>query len=96
MATTFVIRNQLGQYFTKKKEWASGKEANILFHQSHYDQSLNQLIEINSKDIELRGEVIELEQDEKKRPVVLEFGPEPEQPDLVGLEESEKEEQLVT
>ena len=81
MSATFVIRNQQGQYLTRKGEWASGRDAAVLYHQPHYDQALNHLIEINAKDIELRGEVLELALNEKKRPVVTAFGPEPEQPD---------------
>lgn len=83
MADAYVIRNQLGQYYTKKGEWVSGKEANLVFHQPHPDQALNQLIEINSKDIELRGSVVKLELDEKRYPVITEFGPDPIQPELM-------------
>ena len=95
MAKAFVIRNQDGQYLTKKGEWVSGKEAKGLYHQAHQDQALNQLIEVNAKDIYLRGNIIELELCEKRRPIVLEYGPDPEQPELLsegaGLEEAELE-----
>ena len=83
MKEVFVIRNQLGQYLTRKWEWVSGRDSSVLFHQPWYDQALNQLIEINSKDIELRGKVVELELDDKGRPVVLELGPDPQQPELL-------------
>ena len=83
MTSAFVIRNQLGQYLTRKGEWVSGKDASALFHQPWYDQALNHLIEIISKDIELRGKVVELELDEKARPHVLELGPDPQQPTLL-------------
>lgn len=83
MPTTFVIRNQEGQYLTKKSEWVSGKEAAGLYFQPHHDQALNQLIEMNSKDIYLRGTVVELEVCAKRRPVVVEYGPDPEQPELL-------------
>ena len=106
MAKAFVIRNQDGQYLTKKGEWVSGKEAIGLYHQAHHDQALNQLIEVNAKDIYLRGSIIELDLCEKRRPIVLEYGPDPEQPELLaedaqledtelegeGLEEAPKEE----
>lgn len=90
MAKAFVIRNQLGQYFTRKGEWVSGKDASVLFQQPHYDQALNQLIEINSKDIELRGQVVEVELDDK-RPVITEYGPDPVQPELLAEAEAEAE-----
>ena len=84
--TTFVIQNQAGQYCTKKSEWVSGKDAAVLFHQVHHDQALNQLIELNAKNISLRGVVIELALCEKRRPVVVEYGPDPEQADLLGID----------
>ncbi|AUM13372.1 hypothetical protein [Ketobacter alkanivorans] len=90
MVKAFVIRNQLGQYFTRKGEWVSGKDASVLFHQPHYDQALNQLIEINSKDIELRGTVVEVEM-EDKRLIINEYGPDPVQPELLAEEESKTE-----
>ena len=78
MATTFLIRNQNGQYLTKKREWASGKDAAVLFQHIHFDQALNQLVEINSKDIALRLAVVELKLSASNKPIVTEFGPEPE------------------
>lgn len=88
MPTTFVVRNQEGQYLTKKNEWVSGKEAIVLYHQPHHDQALNQLFELTAKDIYLRGEVLELELCEKRRPIVVEYGPDPEQPELLAEENS--------
>ena len=83
MASAFVIRNQLGQYLTRKGEWVSGRDTSVLFQQPWHDQALNQLIEINAKDIALRGQVLELELDDKGRPVVEELGPDPQQPELL-------------
>jgi len=88
MKEAYVIRNQQGQYLTRKGEWVSGRDTSILFHQPWFDQALNQLIEINAKDIELRGKVVELELDDKGRPVVLELGPDPQQPELLNESES--------
>lgn len=84
MAKAFVLRNQLGQYLTRKGEWVSGKDASGLFNQPHYDQALNQLIELNAKDIELRGKVVEVDLDEKKHPLINEYGPDPVQPELLA------------
>ena len=86
MAKAYVIRNQIGQYLTRKGEWVSGKDGSVLFNQPHYDQALNQLIEINAKDIELRGTVLEVGVDDSKRPpvpVIEEYGPDPVQPELL-------------
>lgn len=98
MATTFVIRNQDGQYLTKKGEWASGKEPAGLYHQPHHDQALNQLIEVNAKDIYLRGTILELKVCEKRRPIVVEYGPDPEQPELLAdaVDEVEKSDTETT
>ena len=81
MATAYVVRNQLGQYLTKKGEWCSGKEPATVFCKPHFDEALNQLFEVNTKDIELRGKVVEVDIEDKK-PVLNEFGPDPVQPEL--------------
>lgn len=86
MKQAYVIRNQLGQYLTRKGEWVSGRDTASLFHQPWFDQALNHLIEINAKDIELRGRVVELDLDERDRPIVLEFGPDPQQPELLDTD----------
>jgi hypothetical protein len=66
----FVIKNQHNQYLDKHSDWHSGKDANALFRADHHDQALNTLLEVNAKDILLRGKIIEVELDEKKRPIV--------------------------
>lgn len=66
----FVIRNQFDQYLDKHSGWQSGKDAQALYRADHHDQALNTLIEINAKDISLRGTIIEVEMDDKKRPIV--------------------------
>ena len=81
MATAYVVRNQLGQYLTKKAEWCSGRDASVVFCKPHFDEALNQLFEINTKDIELRGKVVEVDIEDKK-PVLCEFGPDPVQQEL--------------
>lgn len=81
MATAYVVRNQLGQYLTKKGEWCSGKDASHIYCKPHFDEALNQLFEINTKDIELRGKVVEVDLEDKK-PLITEYGPDPQQPEL--------------
>lgn len=65
-----LIRNQHNQYLDKKNSWHSGKDSASLYQTPHHDEALNTLIEINGKDIDLRGTIIEVELDEKKRPIV--------------------------
>lgn len=66
----FVIKNQFEQYLDKHSGWQSGKDAQTLYRADHHDQALNSLIEVNAKDISLRGEIIEVAMDDKKRPIV--------------------------
>ncbi|MDX1694810.1 MAG: hypothetical protein R3208_13670 [Ketobacteraceae bacterium] len=87
MATAYVVRNQLGQYLTKKSEWCSGRDASIVFCKPHFDEALNQLFEINTRDIKLRGKVVEVDVEDKK-PVITEYGPDPVQHELSAEEES--------
>ena len=89
MPATFVIRNQEGQYYTKKGEWVSGKDSAGLFHRAYHDQTLNQLIELNAKDIYLRGSVVELELCEKRRPIVVAYGPDSQQADMLKNDDIE-------
>lgn len=82
MPDVYVVRNQEGQYLTKKGEWCSGKEHNLVFHKPNHDEALNQLIEANAKDITLRGRVESLVFEERRLHIV-EYGPEPCQPELI-------------
>ena len=70
MKPVFVIKNQFDQYLDKHSGWQSGKDAQALFRSAHHDEALNTLLELNSKDISLRADIIEVEQNEKKRPIV--------------------------
>ena len=57
MTDVFVIRNQLGHYWGKKKLWVDGGDARIVMRFKHNDEAVNTLFELGSKDIDLRGEV---------------------------------------
>lgn len=78
MSKTYVIRNQSGQYANRKGEWISGHETAAVAHFVHHDQAINQLFELGIKDIYLRGRVEEVSLNEAGKPVIKEFGPEPE------------------
>lgn len=58
MADVFVVRNQLGHYWGKKKHWVDGSNPHAVLHTTHQDEAVNTLFELSSKDIELRGEVV--------------------------------------
>ena len=70
MSDVFVVRNQLGQYWGKKKRWVDGTKPRAVAHFKHEDEGLNQLVELSSRDIELRGEVAGVALDERGVPVV--------------------------
>jgi hypothetical protein len=86
MTEVFVIRNQLGHYWGKKKTWVDGSDARVVMRAKHEDEAINTLFELSSKDIELRGEVIAAELTERREPIIepsqipllLESEPEPE------------------
>ena len=68
--TVYIIQNQHRQYLDKHGRWHSGQEPRLLFRSHHQDEALNTLIELNAKDIELRGQVISATLDQKNHPVV--------------------------
>ena len=70
MSEVFVIRNQLGQFWGKKKHWVDGRRRRKVATFKHQDEGLNQLVELSARDIELRGEVIPVQQNDSGLPVV--------------------------
>jgi hypothetical protein len=70
MTEVFVIRNQLGHYWGKKKSWVDGSDARIVMRAKHEDEAINTLFELSSKDIELRGEVLAAEITERREPII--------------------------
>ncbi len=57
MSDVFVIQNQLGHFWGKKKLWVDGSDGRIVMRVKHRDEAVNTLFELGSKDIELRGEI---------------------------------------
>ena len=85
----FVIRNQHGLYLTRQNEWVDGYDASPLFKAAFRDIALNTLIELNAKDIELRGTLVEVEVNEKGWPrVVPAEQPEATTPDGMAMPQS--------
>ena len=70
MTEVFVIRNQLGHYWGKSKAWVDGSQAKLVLRTRHRDEATNTLFELSSKDIELRGEVIAVELNERAEPII--------------------------
>ena len=70
METVFAIRNQLGLYLSKHREWVNGADNHSLFRTPHRDEAINTVFEISSHDIYVRAEVIACELDAKSQPIV--------------------------
>ena len=70
MSDVFIIRNQDGHFWGKRKTWVDGREARAIFRATHHDQALNTLFEVGSKDVDLRGEVIVSELNSRSEPNV--------------------------
>jgi len=88
MAEVFVVRNQLGHYWGKKKRWVDGSNPHKVLHSPHHDEALNTLFELSSRDIDLRGEVITVPLTERGEPVV--------KPSAIPLPEEPEEEATGT
>jgi len=67
----FIIKNHDGSLLGKDLGWVDGANASLLFTAQHRDIALNQLIELNAKNIHLRAEIIECEADKKGRPTLV-------------------------
>ena len=70
MTTVFVIRNQLGHYWGKKKCWVDGRDTRAVLRVKHQDQAINTLVELGSKNFELRGEVVTAELNPRGEPLI--------------------------
>ena len=70
MGEAFVVRNQLGHYWGKKKRWVDGSKPARVMTVKHRDEGLNLLVELSARDIDLRGEVVPVETSERGVPRV--------------------------
>lgn len=70
MTDIFVIRNQLGHYWGKGKQWVDGSEPKTVMKLKHNDEAVNTLVELSSRDIDLRGEIVEVELNSRGEPKV--------------------------
>ncbi len=71
MATdVFVVRNQHGHYWGKAKTWVDGHIPRAVMRTQHRDEAINTLFELSSRDIELRGEVIAAQLNDKGEPTI--------------------------
>lgn len=66
----YILQNQYGQFLNRQLEWVESGERDPLFRTPNRDEALNQLIEINAKEISLRISVITCDADSKGNPVL--------------------------
>lgn len=66
----FILSDADGNLLTKDLLWASDCSVAELFSTPHKDVALNQLLEINAGDIELRAQIVACEVDGKNQPVI--------------------------
>lgn len=96
--SVFVIRNHENRYLTKKHKWRSGNDKNILYRASEKDIALNELIEVNAKDIMARLQLVICELDDHGQPLVdvlTDDPPEVLEEDLAEQEAAEAFKQLA-
>ena len=67
----YIIKSHDESILGKDFDWLDGTNASLIFNTAHRDIALNQLIELNAKDINLRAQIIECEADKKGRPIML-------------------------
>ncbi len=67
--TLFIVKDATGNLLAKDMSWTRDPKAE-LFSTPHKDIALNQLLELNAQNIQLRAQVLACEQDAKKRPIV--------------------------
>lgn len=70
MSQVFVIRNQVGLYLSKQREWVSGHDPQQLYRSAHKDEAINTVFEVTAKDLYLRAAPLECDLNDKGQPVV--------------------------
>ena len=70
MTDVFVICNQQGHFWGKRKMWVDGSDPKALMRVKNRDEATNTLFELSSKDFELRGYILEVELSDRGEPIV--------------------------
>lgn len=66
----FLLQMSDGRFFGKDLIWTAEPKKNPLYQFEHYDIALNKLVELNTKDINLRAKVTACEIDGKGNIIV--------------------------
>ncbi|WP_444943177.1 hypothetical protein ACJJIK_14645 [Microbulbifer sp. ZKSA006] len=72
MSHVYVLTNQHQQFLSKSGEWTDGREPNKLFRSEHKDVAINQMFEANTRDVNLRIELLSCELNPKGHPQIPE------------------------
>jgi hypothetical protein len=75
--TIYVIRNQNQHFLGRHGEWLDGSHVPALFRTDHRDVAVNELVEVNLRDFDLRGEILACESDDDGYPIVEVLNPIP-------------------
>lgn len=70
MSNVFVLRNENGEYLTKAGEWLSGGDCRSLYRSAHYDEAINEKVEITVKKPGHRIKIVEVETNEKNKIII--------------------------
>ena len=75
MTTVFIIINQHQQWLGKQQQWVEHDDVVHCFRTPHYDIALNQLIESNARDTEMRLSLLECPLDSRGNPLIEDARP---------------------
>ena len=70
MSDVFVVTNQLGHFWGKARQWVDGTDPRAIVRARHQDEAVNTLVELSTKDMSLRGQVIEVPVSQRGDPIV--------------------------
>lgn len=68
MTNAYIIKNQRGLFLSKDGLWLDKLDKKHLYRTVHHDEALNTLLEANTKDVELRLDIHQIELDAKGHP----------------------------
>jgi len=68
--TVFILQDTQGNFLAKDASWRKDCTSTEVFHSPHKDHALNQLLEINTKNPDLRAHVIACDSDQKNKPIL--------------------------
>lgn len=66
----YILHNQKGYFLARSGEWVDGREPAQLFKTQHHDAALNQLFEVNNRDVSLRITVMNCAVTPKGLPII--------------------------